>query len=174
MKILFNTIYYLFILGLIAVSLMLLTTFVSVGGIKVKVVKSGSMEPAIKTGAIVVIKPESSYKTGDIITFGPDTKTQVPTTHRIVSVTGEGRSVIFKTKGDANDSEDPNDTRLSDIHGKVIFSLPYVGFILDFAKKPFGFALLVGLPAISIIIDEVINIITEIKKIRRKKREEAN
>src|SRR3989338_8215020 len=53
------------------------------GNIEIKIVKSGSMEPAIKTGSIVVIKPASLYGVGDVITFGEDSRTTYPTTHRI-------------------------------------------------------------------------------------------
>ena len=55
------------------------------GNVELKIVQSGSMEPAILTGSIVVIKPSSAYEVGEVITFGSDTKTQVPTTHRDVS-----------------------------------------------------------------------------------------
>ena len=90
------------------------------------------MEPAIKTGGVVVIKPTETYQVGDIITFGKDTKTQIPTTHRIIEIENES----FLTKGDANDSPDPLPIQKSDIKGRVIFSAPYVGFVVDFAKKP--------------------------------------
>lgn len=173
MKILLSAIYYLFVLGIVAISILLLISFIPVGGMKVKVVKSGSMEPSIKTGSIVLIKPSLSYKLNDVVTFGADTKTQVPTTHRIVSVTGEGNRKFFTTKGDANDGEDPVQVRDRDIIGKVILDIPYAGFLLDFAKRPIGFALLVGLPALSIIIDEIMSIVAEVKRIRRKKMNES-
>ncbi len=170
MKVIFNTFYYLFIAGIVAIGLLLLATLVPVpGNFKVKVVKSGSMSPAIPTGSIVVIKPENSYSVGDIITFGADTKTQVPTTHRIIAVQGSGSGKVFTTQGDANDAPDTAATRLSDIRGKVVFSAPYVGYVLDFGRKPLGFALLVGVPALSIIFDEIMKIVREIRRIRRKK-----
>src|SRR3989344_7105026 len=105
MKIIFNTIYYLFVAGIVLIALLLLATVVPIpGNLKAKVVKSGSMEPAIRTGGLVLIVPSVSYKVGDVITFGADTKTQIPTTHRIVSVEGEGSRRTFTTKGDANDA----------------------------------------------------------------------
>ena len=169
MKLISNFIYYVFITCVVAIALLLLTTLVPIpGNFKVKVVKSGSMEPYIKTGGLVVISPGANYVVGDVITFGKDTKTQIPTTHRIVSVNGEGSLRTFTTKGDANDSVDPNVTRLSDVHGKVIFTLPYAGYVLDFAKQPLGFALLVGVPALLIVIEEIGKIIREIKKMRIK------
>lgn len=170
MKFLFNTIYYIIIAGVMVIALLLLTTLVPIpGNFKIKIVKSGSMEPYIKTGGIVVIKPSDSYNIGDVITFGKDTKTQIPTTHRIVKIDGSGPLRTFTTKGDANDSEDPQVTRLTEISGKVLFTVPYLGFVLDFAKKPLGFFLLVGVPALAIIFDEIMKIISEIRLMRRKK-----
>ena len=162
-------------MAIVTIALLLLTSLVPIpGNFKVKVVKSGSMEPLIPTGGIVVIRPEITYEVGDVITFGKDTKTQIPTTHRIVATDGEGHLRTFATKGDANEEADPVSTRFSDISGKVVFSLPYLGYILDFAKKPLGFALLVGVPALMIIVDEIGKIIKEIKLIKRKKQEFLN
>lgn len=170
MKVLFNSLYYIFVTLIIAVALMLLMSTVPVpGNIKVKIVQSGSMEPTIMTGGIIVIRPASLYEVGDIITFGKDTKTQIPTTHRIVKKEGSGLNAVFTTKGDANDAEDPKPTNYSEIGGKVLFTLPYLGYILSFAKKPMGFVLLVGVPALIIILDEIQKIIGEVRKIKRKK-----
>ena len=170
MKIVFNSIYYLFVLCLVCVGVLLLSTMTPISGnIKVKIVKSGSMEPAIRTGSIVIIKAEPTYHVGDIITFGLDTKTQIPTTHRIVAISTDP-SPIYSTKGDANDASDPSNTRFGDIHGKVITAIPYLGFILDFARKPLGFGLLVGVPATLIILEELGKIWAEIRRLRLEKK----
>jgi signal peptidase I len=162
--------YYLLVFGVMAIGLLILATLMPIpGNFKVKIVKSGSMEPAIRTGGLVFIRPAASYGVGDVITFGKDTKTQVPTTHRIVEESGSGSSKVFTTKGDANDAVDPSTTRLADVEGKVIFSVPYAGFILDFAKKPLGFILIVGIPALMVIFDELVKIWKEVQKLRRKK-----
>ena len=174
MKKLFKIPYYFLVVGVASIGLLLLATLLPIpGNLRVKIVKSGSMEPAIKTGGLVFIREASSYKMGDVITFGQDTKTQIPTTHRIIEESGEGASKTFTTMGDANDAPDPKEVGVGEIRGKVIFSLPYAGFVLDFAKRPMGFLLLVGVPALIIIFEELIKIWKEIKKIRRRKNEEA-
>ena len=153
----------------LAIALLLLGSLAPIpGNFKIKIVQSGSMEPAIKVGSIVVIKPETFYRVGDVVTFGADTKTRVPTTHRVVAISS-GPNPIYTTKGDANNASDQVDTHLSDIHGKEIFTLPYAGYVLDFARKPLGFALLVGLPAVLIILDEIGKIVREIRILRRRK-----
>ncbi len=167
--------YYLLLAGVAVIGLLLLSTFIPVpGNVKVKIVKSGSMEPGIKTGGIVVIKPADFYNVGDVITFGADTQTQIPTTHRIVEKNGSGQNTTFVTKGDANEEIDPQSVALSEVSGKVWFTIPYVGYILDFAKKPLGFFLLVGIPAGIVIFDEIAVIWQEVKKMKLKKLKSKN
>jgi signal peptidase len=137
-------------------------------GPKILSVLSGSMEPAIHTGSVVVIKPESQYKIGDVVTFGKDTKKEVPTTHRIVNSRVLDGVVLFSTKGDANNSTDSMEVKQSDIHGKVLFSVPFAGYIIDFVRKPVGLILVVVLPALYVIYDEIRKIFAEIGKMKRK------
>ena len=64
------------------------------GSVEVKIVKSGSMQPAIKTGGIVVLTKSDRYVLGDVVTFD-SANSQIPTTHRIVGLQGEGESLSF-------------------------------------------------------------------------------
>lgn len=166
MKVIANTLYTVLIATLLVVAGFFLATLLPLPGkIEVKIVQSGSMEPAIPTGSVVVIAPSSAYAVGDVITFGKDSARDVPTTHRIAEVTDTG----FITKGDANEERDVNPVPAGDVIGKVYLHVPYAGFVLDFARKPLGFALLIGLPALLIIFDELFTIIGEVGKLRRRK-----
>lgn len=136
---------------------------------KIFVVLSGSMEPYIHTGSVIITKPVSNYKVGDIITFGENSKIYLPTTHRIVEIKKVNDEIVYRTKGSANDSEDIKEIPQKEVLGKVFFSIPYLGFIVDFAKKPLGFFLVVGIPAIFIIYEEIKKIIREVKKVKEKK-----
>src|SRR3989344_9569387 len=170
MKSLFKIGYGIFVVAVVVLGLLLLTSLIPIpGNIEIKIVQSGSMEPAIKTGALVVIKPSDEYHVDDVIMFGEDTKTKVPTTHRIVA--DEVRSGVFyyTTKGDANEDPDPQQVAQTEVIGKVLFSIPYLGYVLDFAKKPLGFALLIGIPAAIVVFDESGNIWRETKRLRIKK-----
>ncbi len=165
--------YAVFIVVLVAVAGLFLVSLVRVpGNIEIKIVKSGSMEPAITTGSIVVVKSADSYAVGDVITFGEDTKRQIPTTHRIVSIEGEGESTEFTTKGDANEEIDPSPVAFREVIGRVAFDVPYAGYILDFARQPVGFLLLIGIPAGIIIVDESMRIVREVMYLRRSRRKE--
>src|SRR6185436_8586114 len=106
LKIFTTILYTVFVAFIIGVAGLLLGSMLPIpGNIEVKIVKSGSMEPAIPTGSIVVVKPEHLYRKGDVITFGKDTKTDVPTTHRIIALNDDG---TYTVKGDANEEADPN------------------------------------------------------------------
>jgi len=161
--------YYILVSGIVIIGGLLIISMLPIpGNFQIKIVLSGSMEPSIKTGSIVVVKSSGKYEIGDIIMYGEDTKDKVPTTHRIVEmriVEGEYR---FITKGDANDSIDSGEREGSDITGKILFSVPYVGFILDMVKKPLGFAFLIGVPAAAIIGDELWKIWKEVRRMRKK------
>lgn len=160
-----------YLLGII-VSLIAVALIVSIlpipGNIKILSVLSGSMEPTIHTGSIVVVKPATSYRIGDIITFASDRRDKTSTTHRIYDIRLQTGKPIYITKGDANNAPDVKEVSQSDLMGKVLFSVPWAGYLIDFAKKPMGFVLIIIIPAVAVIYDEVRKIYVEIKKRKEK------
>ena len=169
----FKIIYCMLIDFIILVALMLIVSVLPItGNYKIMTVISGSMEPAIKMGSLVVVKPTADYKIGDVITFGPVSKTKAPTSHRIFDIKIVDGKPIYITKGDANNGPDTREVFQKDIIGKVLFDIPYVGYAVDFAKKPIGFSLIIIVPAAIIIIDEIKKIIKEI--IKKKKENGKN
>lgn len=116
-----------------------------------------------------MIKPTKDYKIGEVITFLTNEKNKQSVTHRVYDMKIEEDQVIYITKGDANNAPDQRELRNKDIIGKVLFSVPFVGYAVDFAKKPIGFALIIIIPTVIIISEEIIKIYNEIKK--RKKNE---
>lgn len=137
------------------------------GDTRYEPVYTGSMEPAIPVGGIVIIKPVNpeTLREGDIICFQLSESTSV--THRIINVTDEG----FKTKGDANEDPDQGIVEKEDIIGKVIFIIPFIGYLGYFVRTPLGFILLIILPAGLIIIIETGNIA---KGLRKQKQEQTS
>ncbi|MDP4020817.1 MAG: signal peptidase I [Candidatus Adlerbacteria bacterium] len=171
MKLLGKIFYGLFITLLVAVAGLLLVSLVPItGNVEIKIVKSGSMAPSVPVGSVVAVWPAANYQVGDIVTFGRDTARDIPTTHRIVGMRVENGVTLFQTKGDANEEADPQETTLRDVIGKVFLVVPYAGFVLDFARQPVGFALLIGVPAAMIIIDESVNIFKEAMALRRRRK----
>lgn len=122
------------------------------------VVTSGSMEPAIKTGSIIITKAKPYYKIGDIVTFKNAGNT---VTHRIVDINLE----TITTQGDANDSPDLSTTPRENIIGGRFLVVPYVGWVIDFAKTPRGFVAMIVIPASIIIYEELKSLVSETKKL---------
>ena len=146
------------------------------GNYKIFTVQSGSMEPTIKTGSMIFVKPEADYNVGDIITRRT-TDPKVTITHRIYSKEEIQGKTAFETKGDANNAPDNEKFIKDGIVGKVIAAIPFLGFPVSYAKTTPGLILLIVIPAVIIIYDEAQKIKREIeKKIdyrrRVKKREE--
>ena len=127
-------------------------------------VYTGSMEPAIPVGGIVVIKPvdPETLKIGDIICFTLTEPTSI--THRIINITDQG----FITKGDANEDPDQWIVKKENVIGKAILTVPFIGYLGYFVRTPIGFILLILLPASAIIIMEIRNIAKELKKNKNK------
>lgn len=112
-----------------------------VAGIKPVAVKSGSMEPAVKTGSICWVNfkaDKSKLGTGDIVAFERGEGQLV--LHRIVQCTKKG----FITKGDANETQDIGVVRWDQIKGKQLFGLPYIGFLFLRTEKQMAVSLLIG------------------------------
>ena len=161
----FKVICFIFIAFIVLVAVLLIGSMLPItGNFKVMTVVSGSMEPKIKMGSVVVAKPASDYKIGDVIIFGPWSKIKAPTSHRIHDIKVVGGQPVYITKGDANNAPDAREIQKKDIIGKVLFSVPYIGYAVDFAKKPLGFALIVIAPAGAIIAGEIKKIYAAIKK----------
>ena len=121
-------------------------------GWQVDAVLSGSMDPELEVGSLVVtrfVEPEE-IAVGDIITFSSGIADKNQITHRVVGI-GHSSAIYFETKGDANDAPDPNIVLGWNLIGKVIFTVSYWGYITEFIKTPFGFLLALVIPGAVII-----------------------
>jgi len=110
-------------------------------GWRVDPVRSGSMQPVLKTGGIVVVKPvnAATIKVGDIITFrsgGAGTFI----THRVIEV--QETPLTFRTKGDANKDADTFIVPAQSVVGRAVFHMPYFGYFANFVKSRIGFFVL--------------------------------
>jgi len=142
------------------------------GNYKLFFVQSGSMAPAIKQGAVVVVKPADKYVKGDVITFKEPKNPKITVTHRIFQIKEKDKKVFYITKGDANKSPDGEDRPKENVLGKMIFSVPYLGYPVSYAKTREGLIVLVVIPATLIIYSELMTIKNEVQKLlkERKKR----
>lgn len=126
------------------------------GGYHSYLVQSGSMEPNILIGDVVITHKQSVYHVLDAVTFNSLEANRV-VTHRIVEIKDEPRGQ-FITKGDANREEDEAQITNSDIIGKVIFVIPKLGFLINFSQTILGLLILILIPAAGLIFDEIIKV----------------
>lgn len=119
-------------------------------GLKPLAVLSGSMEPTYHVGSLVYISKVSpeDVKVGDPITFNIGEDTIV--THRVIEVDQDNQ--CFKTKGDANNTEDGGTVAYSAVIGKPVFSIPYMGYIAVHASTRTGTILLITLILVVLIL----------------------
>jgi signal peptidase len=115
-------------------------------------VMSGSMEPTLNTKGLVVSYPVSaeSIKAGDIITF---IRGGEKVTHRVAEVyIGEDGNSWFETKGDANNTPDPDPVSANGKVNKVIFHIPRLGSWVHFLQGRGGIIILDVLAVVLIIL----------------------
>lgn len=163
------------ILGLlVALGIFVVFSFAPIpGNYKIFTVQSGSMEPAIHTGSLIFAKPAGQYDVDDVVTRRTNDP-KITITHRIISKEEKYGQIVFRTKGDANDAQDMETVRESDIIGKEIVSVPFLGYPISYAKTPQGLILLIIIPSVIIIYDELNKIKEEIKKkIEERKKRKA-
>ncbi|OGI26459.1 MAG: signal peptidase I [Candidatus Moranbacteria bacterium RBG_13_45_13] len=127
------------------------------------------MEPKIPMGSLIFVKSAAGYNVGDVITLKAGKNT---VTHRIVGKNTENGEIIYKTKGDANEEADAEQTPAKNVVGKSFFTLPYVGYPIGYARTKTGFILLVIIPSTIIVYEELYKIKDEILKKFKNKREQ--
>ena len=123
------------------------------------VVVSGSMEPTIKTGSVAFTKTvdPKNIKSGDIIAFTSPSNSQDTILHRVNSISSTD-PLLFKTKGDNNNDIDAWDVQDVGVKGVYFFAIPYLGSLAALLRQPWGFAVIVGVPAFIFIIIQILNI----------------
>lgn len=94
------------------------------------VVLSGSMEPELSAGDLIIVKETEKYEQNDIVVFQDGNSLVV---HRIIKIDGE----TITTQGDANKAAD-KPISITDVKGRVLFRIPLVGNAVEFLKTPFG------------------------------------
>ncbi|WP_188454452.1 signal peptidase I SipW [Virgibacillus oceani] len=113
-------------------------------GYQLKTVLSGSMEPGIKTGSIIAVKPGGDmtrFEKDDVITFMAEDEKLI--THRIVEVVESGDNTLYRTKGDNNNAPDMDPVLSENVLAEYSgFTIPYVGYFVNFSQSKNGAFLL--------------------------------
>lgn len=150
-----DIIFYIFIFIIVSISILNIYSLKkgkqpSLFGYGVFYIMTGSMEPTISKGSLVIdkVKNYGDIKDGDIVTFKGE---NTITTHRVYKVIDGGQRFI--TKGDANNAEDPGFRDKKDILGVVKVHIPILGNIIEIIKNNL---IIISLMIIGLIIAKVV------------------
>ncbi|MCL1859306.1 MAG: signal peptidase I [Oscillospiraceae bacterium] len=111
-------------------------------------VSTGSMSPAISAGSLIFVREvrAEKIKLNDVLTFYESEDTNTITTHRVVGIDIKDSGYVYITRGDANNIDDPP-VLYKNVIGRVVFSLPLLGFLPNLLKSPVfigGFIIIIG------------------------------
>lgn len=132
------------------------------------VVLSGSMEPELSKGDLIIVKQTDLFSMNQVVVYQDGNSLVV---HRIIELNDDS----VTTKGDANNTpDDPIET--SRISGEVVLAIPYAGNIVEFIKTPVGTIIVIALAILLMElprlkekqkdIDEIEKIKEEIRKLK--------
>ena len=147
------------VLSSILVGLVVFLAVILVGvrvvGFRPYVVLSGSMEPSYSVGSLIYVKAVDprELETGDVITFMITEGTVA--THRITEVVLDDNDptvVRFRTKGDANESEDGSLVHYKNVIGSPVFTIPKLGYVANYIQNPPGTYVAVSAGAILLLL----------------------
>lgn len=130
-------------------------------GFDMYIVLSGSMEPQYPVGAVIYVNEADldSLAPGDVITFQLAEHTIA--THRIVEIRNDDGVVRYVTKGDANEHPDAETVAPEQIIGVPKFSIPMLGHLISYIRKPPGFYMAISASALMLLLVILPDIIFE-------------
>ena len=130
-----------------------------IGGYCPLIVLTGSMEPEIKDGDLIIVKQidGNDVKVGDVISFfDPESTSNSVLTHRVTEIINENGSLSFRTKGDANNTEDKMAVPEDELVGIYKSRIPGAGNIAMFMQSTAGLVICVILPLILLVGYDII------------------
>ncbi|UOE96318.1 signal peptidase I [Alkalihalobacillus sp. LMS39] len=144
-------------------------------GYQLKTVLSGSMEPEFKTGSVIAVKPGgdmTKFTEGDVITFMENETKLV--THRVIGVVESGEHVMYETKGDNNKAPDSSLVLSENVVAEYTgFTIPYLGYIGNFAQSKEGAALLLILPGLFLVLYSGVTMWQAINQLEKENKKRA-
>lgn len=160
-----KTILYVILIGLLFVILVqkVSRNNLSLGGIKIFTVVTGSMKPEYVEGDMLVSKevaPET-IKVGDNVVYQGEKgdMSGLIVTHKVISVREENGKYYFKTKGIANEIVDPEISE-DQIYGKIIYKMGFLSILSRLMLNIYAYyilatimGLLVSIQVVKIIYD---------------------
>lgn len=163
-----NVICWVLILVLAITMVIFLTTRIqgktpTVFGYTIFRITTGSMEPELKIGDIIldkIVDDETEIAVGDIVTFEGGSQFQDKlVTHKVIKApyTDENGNLMLQTHGVANEIDD-TPISINQVRAKMICKIPYIDALYNLFLSPSGLLIMILL-IILVFIDEIINIV---------------
>ncbi len=154
---------------ILALAVLVFIGYCAANQFKLFVLTSGSMEPALSAGTLVITQPRQRYYPGEVVTFNREMtvgrkKRSLVVTHRVLSSSKTDDGFVYQTKGDSNQSPDEEILNHNSIYGKALMAVPLIGFLLMWPYSSIGFYFLIILPALLILCSQVFTIINQFAK----------
>ena len=96
-------------------------------------VLTGSMEPTLSPGDVVVVRgvkdPAAQVQIGDVVAFQPVSNDPTLITHRVVAKTFTSTGTQFVTRGDANGADD-DPIEPAQVKGVMVYHVPWIGHVM--------------------------------------------
>lgn len=134
-----------------------------IAGYKVYIYMNDSMKPELAAGSLVLVQDiaAADIRPGDVITFPGESDPDAIKASRVVQVNAE-EGLSFVTRADASSVNDPNPVPAGRVIGKVTRTVPYLGYLLDYAQTREGVIMLVFIPGLLIIVYQLVKIFRHI------------
>lgn len=141
-------------------------------GYKPFIVLTGSMEPTIKAGDLVIVKQANleELNKGDIIAFR-NTEDDVVLIHRIAEKETKDGKITLKTKGDNNQSEDRVEVGRENIEGIYVVEFEKLGAVAMFIRKPEGLTISILTIITTFFLWQLIKCLRREKRINKRLKE---
>lgn len=139
------------------------------------VVLTGSMVPEIDPMDVVVTKKRNpeELEVEDIITFlSSDSRLSgIVVTHRIKDIYYDSTTgkYSFRTKGDANNTEDFALAEDYNVIGEVIFKIPKLGYVQEILASKGGLIIFIFIPCLAVLSYDIVKLIKRVGKKAKKK-----
>ncbi len=130
-----------------------------IGGYMPLIVLTDSMYPEIAAGDLIVCKTldAEDVKVGDVISFfDPAGNGTSIVTHRVIEIINEDGKILFRTKGDFNNTEDKDPVPEDKLVSMYLFKIPGAGDVAMFMQSTTGLILCVLLPIVLIVTYDMI------------------
>lgn len=179
-NIIYTLLFLLVVLMLIVVVLQRVTdNSITLGGIRIFTVATGSMKPVYEVGDVLIAKEidASEIKIGDDIVYKGEKSSfsGKVITHRVITIEKqENGNYKIITKGVANESEDPEIDQ-TQVYGKIIYKVNSLSYIGRLIQNIYVFYFIIFIPIGLLIYKQIKNILSfKNQDIDDNKEEESN